>query len=134
MTAQLHLEMHQDHHLWETEIKFWRADLHAWQLECKKAWDHWKDLESALKKHEETLREHAASIRLDEERIAAHEHSIAEFEMGGTGTDLPGLVPKHKAEADRQTLQRTRHEELKRHHHELIAHMGAFVKILKRLA
>ena len=133
MTAQLHIEMHQDHHLWESEIKFWRADLHAWQLECKKAWDQWKELESALKKHEETLREHGGVDRLRKRTIAAHEDSIAEFEMGGTGTDLPGLVPKHKAEADRQTLQRTLHEELKRHHHEFVAHWGQFLKVVQRL-
>ena len=134
MTAQIHLEMHQDHRLWESEIKSWRGDIHAWQLECKLAWDQLKALQTAIEKHEETLRQHASAIRLDEERMDTHEHAIAEFEAGGRGTDLPGFVPKHQQEADRQTQQREKHDELKRHHHEFIARWGLLVKTLTRLA
>lgn len=134
MTAQLHLEMHQEHQQWDSEIKCWRADLHAWQLECKTAWEKLRELEAAIKKHEETLREHASSIRLDEDRIDTHEHALAEFESGGSGTDLPGFVPKHKQEADRQVEQSARHEDLKRRHHEFITHFEQIVKSLVRLA
>ena len=33
MSAKLHLEMHQNHRLWESEIGFWRDDIRAWQHE-----------------------------------------------------------------------------------------------------
>lgn len=134
MTAQLHFEMHQEHVQWDSEIKCWRADLHAWQLECKTAWEKLRELETAIKKHEETLREHASSIRLDEERIDTHEHALAEFEAGGSGADLPAFIAKHKQEVDRQSQQRDKHEALKRHHHEFITHFEQIVKPLVRLA
>jgi septal ring factor EnvC (AmiA/AmiB activator) len=126
--------MHQEHQQWDSEIKCWRTDLHAWQKECKAVWEKLRELEAAIKKHEEALRQHASSIRLDEERIDNHEQALAKFEAGGSGTDLPGFVPKHQQEADRQTKQRARHEDLKRHHHEFITHFEQTVKQLVRLA
>jgi len=134
MTAQIHFEMHQDHRLWDSEIKGWRGDLHSWQLESKAAREQLKELEAALQKHENTLREHASAIRLDEERIDAHEHALGRFEEGDTSAELLEFVPKHQSEANRQLEQRTRHEELKRHHHEFIARWRLLVKSLTPLA
>ena len=130
MSAQIHIEMHQAHRLWENDIGFWRDDIRAWQHELVTIRAQLKDLESALTKHEETLRQHAASIRLDEEKIGVHEHALAEFERGGEGADLPSFVPNHQQEAERHSNHRAKHEELKRIHHTFVARWRLLVQSL----
>ena len=128
MTGPLHLQMHQNHLAWDSEKNCWREDLRNWQHELTQAFASLKELEADLKQHEQTLRQHASSVRLNEGSTDAHEHSLTEYEKGGQGADLPLLAKKHQEEQDNHIQLRAGHEELKRRHHTIIAHLQLLLR------
>lgn len=128
MSAEIHVEMHNEHKLWGAEIGFWRDDIAAWQHDLAKAMGQIKELENALAKHETSLRQHAGKLRTAEERFDNHEHALCKYEAGGAGADLPAYVQKHQNESNEHAQQRKEHEELKRQHYSLIAHWRTLVK------
>ena len=128
MSAKNHVEMHQNHLAWNSEKSFWRDDLRNWQHELTQAFASLKVLDADLKQHEETLRQHASAIRLNEQNVDTHEHSLAEFERGGQGTDLPLLARQHREEQEKHDQLRSVHEDLKRRHHFVMAHLNLLLK------
>lgn len=133
MSADIHVEMHHDHRQWESEIRFWRDDIAAWQKEIAQAYNQLKDIEAAVNKHETSLRQHAGSLRTAEERFDSHEHALAEFESGGSGTDLPGYIQKHKSEGETHAKQRADHEDFKRRHYAFMARWRVLVEAIANL-
>lgn len=96
--------------------------------ELAQAFINLKELDADLKQHEQTLRQHAAAVRLNEEAVDTHEDSLAIFERGGDGADLPLLAKKHREEQAKHDQLRALHEELKRRHHFVIAHLNLLLK------
>lgn len=134
MSIKNHAQMHQNHLAWNSEKSCWREDLRNWQHELAQAFVNLKELDADLKQHEQTLRQHAAAIRLNEEIVDAHEHSLAEFERGGQGTDLPLLAKQHRKEQEKHDQLRAVHEDLKRRHHFVIAHLNLLLKAFPKTA
>jgi Skp family chaperone for outer membrane proteins len=122
--------MHSEHRYWESEIGLWRDDLRAWQHELAKAESEIKQLEKALTDHGHVLRTHASALRLEEQTSQQHEHAIAEFEKGSEGEELLEMARKHSHEAELHQVHRAAHEELKRRHHQIIAHWNTLLKVL----
>jgi hypothetical protein len=130
MSVSNHVEMHRDHQRWSSETNMWRCDLAAWQHELADAVADVEQLKKALEAHGERLRKHAAAIRVDELAAEGHEHALAEYELGGSGENLPEYARKHSREADRQAKDREAHEHLKRLHHTIIAQWRLLLKSL----
>jgi hypothetical protein len=126
--------MHQEHRYWENEIGLWRDDLRAWQKELAKAESEIKLLEKALADHAQVLRLHGSSLRLDEQEFENHEHEIVEFEKGGEGDELFEMARRHSAQAMRHDEHRAAHEQLKRRHHNILAHWNVLLKALRETA
>jgi DNA-nicking Smr family endonuclease len=124
--------MHQDHKKWLSDNDMWRCDISAWQEEFRQAAADLKEIETAVKEHEKALQTHAAAIRLREQELAAHEHALAEYERGETGAALIALVKTHEKEAAKHAQQNDAHERIKRHHHEVIAHVSLLRKALAK--
>jgi chromosome segregation ATPase len=130
MTSQIHIDMHQQHKLWEAEIDQWRFDIAEWQTQLHALPATLDTLNKRLDEHAEKLRRHAGSIRMLEQDLGAHEHRIAEYEKGASGDELPGLVKKHKLETTRQGQQREAHTRLKQAHHEIMTNWQRLMKTL----
>ena len=128
MSVKNHAEMHQNHLAWNSEKLCWREDLRNWQHELAQAFTNLKELDADLKQHEQALRQHGSAVRLNEEIVDAHEHSLAEFEKGGSGTDLPLLAKQHQEEQVKHDQLRAVHENLKRRHHFMIAQINLLLK------
>jgi len=122
--------IHSEHRYWESEISLWRDDLSAWQHELAKAHAEIKTLEEGLADHAHVLRIHASSLRLEEQTIDGHEHAIADFEKGDEGEELLEMARDHGKESVRHQEHRTAHEQLKRRHHNIVAHWQALLKAL----
>ena len=131
MTSTAHLNMHGEHRLWESHISQWRDDLRAWQHELAKAQGEIKQLEKALEDHAHTLRTHASTLRLQEQKVDEHEHAIVEYEKGGEGDELVQMARDHSQEAVHHAKQCEDHEQLKRRHHNVIAHWNLLLKSLR---
>lgn len=130
MIAAKPASMHEEHRYWESEISLWRDDLRAWQNELGKAENEIKLLEKSLADHAQTLRLHGSSLRLDEQEFEAHEHEIVEYEKGGEGDGLFEMARRHTAQAVHHGQHRAAHEQLKRRHHNIIAHWNLLLKVL----
>ena len=128
------ISMHQEHRYWESEIGLWRDDLRAWQSELSKAESEFKLLEKALADHAQLLRLHGSSFRLDEQEFENHEHEIVEYEKGGEGEELLEMSRRHSVQAVRHGEHRAAHEQLKRRHHNIIAHWNVLLKALQESA
>jgi septal ring factor EnvC (AmiA/AmiB activator) len=128
------MTMHAEHRLWESEISLWRDDLRAWQQELSKAQGEIKQLEKALEDHAHALRIHASTLRLQEQTIDGHEHELAQYEKGGEGEELFQMARQHSAEAGRHNEHRNAHEQLKRRHHNVIAHWSLLLRALREPA
>lgn len=126
--------MHDEHRYWESEISLWRDDLRAWQNELATAERELKLLEKALADHAQALRLHGSSLRLDEQEFESHEHEIAEFEKGAEGEELFEMACRHCAQGEQHTEHRVAHEQLKRRHHNIIAHWNVLLKTLQEAA
>jgi hypothetical protein len=134
MTGTTHLRMHGEHRLWESDIGLWRDELCAWQHELAKAQGEIKQLEKALADHAHVLRTHASALRLQEQKVDEHEHAIVEYEKGGEGDELFQMARDHSHEAVHHAKQCDDHQQLKRRHHEVIAHWNLLLKALRELA
>lgn len=134
MTSTTHMDMHNEHRLWESEISLWRDDLRAWQQELANAQGEIKELEKALNDHAQALRTHGSSLRLEEQTFEGHEHAIAEYEKGGEGGELFEMARQHCLEAGHHVEHRRVHEHLKRRHHTVIAHWNLLLKALREPA
>jgi hypothetical protein len=130
VTSATHIRMHGEHQCWEKDISLWRDDLRVWQQELSRAQGELKQLERALEEHANVLRKHASSLRLEEESIGPHEHEIAEYEKGGEGDALFEMARKHSEEGVDHARHREVHEQLKRRHHTVIAHLNLLLKAL----
>jgi hypothetical protein len=126
--------MHQEHRHWGSEISLWRDDLCAWQKELTKAESEIKLLEKALADHAQVLRLHGSSLRLDEQEFENHEHEIVEYKKGGEGEELLEMARRHSAQAVHHDRHRAAHEQLKRRHHNIIAHWNVLLKALQETA
>jgi septal ring factor EnvC (AmiA/AmiB activator) len=125
--------MHSEHRLWAQEISLWRDDLRVWQQELAQAQKELQDIEAALGAHGTELRKHAASLRLEETTIDSHEHEIAAYENQGEGNALVGMARTHTQEGSDHARHRQLHEELKRRHHAVIAHVNLLRKAIAEL-
>jgi hypothetical protein len=125
--------MHGEHRYWESEISLWRDDLRAWQKELAKAECEIKLLEKALADHAQLLRLHGSSLRLDEQEFDGHEHEIVEYEKGGEGEELLEMARRHSAQAVHHVQHRAAHEQIKRRHHNIIAHWNVLLKALQEV-
>lgn len=134
MTASTHMNMHNEHRFWESEIGLWRDDLRAWQHELAKAQNEIKLLEKAMEDHAHALRTHGSSLRLEEQSFEGHEHAIADYEKGGEGDQLFEMAREHNKEAAHHVEHRAAHERLKRRHHNAIAHWNLLLKALREPA
>ncbi len=130
MTSETNIRMHREHQCWEKDISLWRDDLRVWQQELARAQGELKPLEKALEEHADVLRKHASSLRLEEESVGSHEHEIAEYEKGGEGDALFEMARKHSEEGVDHARHREVHEQLKRRHHTVIAHLNLLFKAL----
>ena len=131
MTASTHINMHNEHRFWESEISVWRDDLRAWQHELAKAQGEIKQLEKALDDHAHALRTHGSSLRLEEQTLDSHEHAIVEYEEGGKGNELLEMARQHRKETGNHIEHRRVHEQIKRQHHNVIAHWNLLLKALR---
>ena len=131
MSSTTHMNMHSEHREWESVISAWRDDLRAWQQELAKAQGEIKQLEKSLEDHAELLRLHASTLRLQEQTLDAHEHAIVDYEKGGDGDDLLQMARQHCEEALRHDEHCKAHEQLKRRHHNVIAHWNTLLKVLR---
>jgi hypothetical protein len=122
MSTTSHIKMHQEHGTWRAEDNFWRDEVALWEKEIKEAAAQLPKLETVLNGRLESLRTHAASIRLYEQDVAEHEHALTEFERGDTGEKLIRFAGAHQTAAAKHAEERTQHEAIKRHHHQLMAH------------
>ena len=124
--------MHHDHTLWASEISLWRDDLRAWQQELGKAQAELNQLEKPLQDHAHTLRVNGSALRLYEQAFLGHEHALAQIGKGGEENRPGQLEYQHCQESDHQAQQRDAHEELKRHHHLVMTHWRALLKVLRQ--
>lgn len=131
MTNTKPTSMHSEHRYWENETSLWREDLHAWQQELAKAVGEVKHLEKALADHGHVLRLHGSALRLDEQEFENHEHAMVEFEKGGEGDELLEMARRHGGQATQHGKHRAKHEQLKRRHHNIIAHWNLLLKALR---
>jgi hypothetical protein len=122
MSTASHVKMHQEHGNWRSEDNFWRDEVALWEREIQEAAAQLPKLDTVLNNRLESLRTHAAAIRLYEQDAADHEHALTTFERGGTGEELIRFAGAHQAAAVKHAEERTRHEVIKRQHHELMAH------------
>jgi len=134
MIATKPTSMHEEHRYWESEISLWRDDLDAWQNELSKAESEIQLLENSLADHAQVLRLHGSSLRLDEQEFEGHEHEIVEFEKGGEGDELFELARRHTAQAVHHDKHRAAHEQLKRRHHNIIAHWSVLLKAIQEIS
>ncbi|MEX2113104.1 MAG: hypothetical protein WD845_07955 [Pirellulales bacterium] len=130
MGGVTHGSMHQDHKQWLSDNDMWRLDIANWQAELREAESSLQDIEAAIKDHTTALQTHAASVRMREQALRAHEHALAEYEQGETGAELIALVEIHRREAADHLQQTDAHERIKRHHHQVIAHLRQVRKAL----
>lgn len=132
MTISFHDKMHKEHKLWEGEVSLWRDDIAAWQKELAGTENDLARLTKAFETRAEILRKHAAAIRMLEQECDVHEHAIASFEQGderGQGEVLVKAAKSHVDESRNHEKHREAHEELKHHHHKLMARWNLFVKV-----
>jgi hypothetical protein len=129
--TQTHEEIHADHRLWENEIRMWREDTSAWQQEQNALL---AELERALGGHGRLMEKHAEQIGVHEGDIGRHEHFIAECEKTAreAGTVEESLSESHIQEEARHMGQRSTHERIKKHHHQVMARMRLVIDALNK--
>jgi hypothetical protein len=122
--------MHSEHREWLSETSMWQDDLTLWQGDIDQALSGLKRLEDALREHRNVLQGRLDAIAAEQQAVNQHEHALAEFERGGPGDDLLRMVKPHQENADKHSLQRQTHEQLKRRQHTVMAHWSLLLKAL----
>jgi hypothetical protein len=106
------MQIHQEHQQLHLEHLPWLADIAAWQEEQQGAIE-------TLNRAKEILRDHGVLID-------AHEGETRRID--GLGRSTNGH--DHQSETRHHDRQRHLHEQLKRRHHELMAHIASLSEIL----
>ncbi len=130
MTTSIHEELHHDHVIWKAEVSHWRDDIELWRKELEQAEGQLKDLEESLKAHREALTAHASAIHDRMLATEKHESAIVAYEAGETGENLPAMALAHQQETESQSLQRSAHKRIRRHHHSLMANWSLLLKAM----
>ena len=92
MKSESHLEMHADHHQWQTDREFWRDEVHIWDEELAQAIADFQKVESGLRQHQDALNSHLAAITAEAQSPGSHEHELVEYEQGEAGVPLLALI------------------------------------------
>ena len=121
MTVANHAEMHFEHKQLLNETALWQDEVSHWRQEFSEALAGLDRLKTALTSHAEALQNYAAELDRECTRLEEHERSLADYERGGTGSDLIPLAQEHAQELARHIRRRDVQERIKKHHHMLLA-------------
>jgi len=118
--------MHEDHRNWQSILSMWQQDLKSWDKQLEKGLSQFEELQRMLACLHKILVDHRNAIEQREESLRMHEHDLASCERLGMGY-LEALTLKHldmKRQVDGTSLD---HEQIKKHHHNLMAKLAELV-------
>ena len=112
-----HLQWHSLHSIWGEDSRRWLREGEDMKLELERAL-------ADLEKHRRELTEHVDSIKLHEDRLLEHDHLLHE------GARPVDLGQPHQALRVQHAQQYNLHEQLKRRHHAVLAHVATLARAL----
>lgn len=131
MKKQDHLQIHQEHRSWDSDLEMWSLDLKMWDEEVEALDNALAFINEAVQKHEESLMDHLKSLVDHRERLNKHELDISVL-IEGTSLDAK-LLESHTTEAKHHEIYRHAHERLKRYHHTMMALTKGLKKALESI-
>ncbi|MCG8322646.1 MAG: hypothetical protein MI921_24310 [Cytophagales bacterium] len=123
------LSMHQDHTVWESEIRMWQEDLKFWKKELNQLKEDLIVIASAAEKHLEATDHHEKSIAEHHSFLQKHETDLSIL-LENTGLDRE-LAARHLNEQQKHNLQKDAHERIKKYHHTIVALCKALRKAIE---
>ncbi len=126
MQLKSHLELHNEHLLWKSDLNMWLRDLEVWENEMSELLDNLRVIEKAVNHHVETYQKHQTSIREHELDINHKELNLSELVEGSEYDER--LNSEHQILNQRHLSQQEAHQRLKYYHYTL----AGLVNQLKR--
>jgi predicted nucleic acid-binding Zn-ribbon protein len=114
-----HLQMHQEHRTWDSDLQMWSHDLKMWEEEIEALNSALQFINDAIKSHQEALMDHLKALVDHRDRINKHEVDIKYVRES---SKLDGeLLDMHKDETIQHEIQHRAHERIKKYHHTIMA-------------
>lgn len=113
-----HLQLHQEHGKWDSDVKMWMEDIKIWKEEMVALTEALRFIEEAVHNHKSALKSHSDSILFHQNELQHHERDMR-YVLEGSNIDRE-LLGDHQKEAARHALQFNAHERLKRYHHSVM--------------
>lgn len=116
--------MHAEHRQWQSEHSMWSDDVGHWREQYQSAIAQLKELETLVRQHGEGLDGHQQTIERIQRSSVQHEKSMAGYLREGEDAEgQEAMCKNHQQKAEHHAEQRTLHEQLKKRHHTLMAHL-----------
>ena len=129
MNTKTHLELHNEHLLWKSDLNMWLSDLDIWEHEMGELLDNLRIIEKAIDRHVEAYQRHMRAITEHELDINKHELDLKLLAEGSEYDQR--LNYDHQLQAQRHLLQKEAHQRLKKFHYNLA---GLISKLRNSLA
>lgn len=124
-------EMHVSHREWRSEHAAWFDDLHTWRIQHAHAMAALSRLSADLQQHGATLLEHDRAVRSQARGVKAHERELVTLQSAGLGEQADPQLGEHTERGEQQATVRAEHEELKKHHRQVLADLVKLVRDLE---
>lgn len=125
MTETHNQDLHAEHRQWLDNLSLWKDELQIWREELSTAADEFHEVANLLKQHAAALYQHGFDMKRAEMAIRKHEHLVALAERGRPD----GIEGGHMG--DRKTpLMADTHEQMKKHHHKIMARLANLRKAI----
>lgn len=116
--------MHAEHRQWQSEHSMWKDDIANWREQYEPALAQLKELEDLVRRHGESLDAHLQTTERIQHSVEQHEKSMAGYLRAGEDAEGQEAMSKnHRQKAERHAQERVVHEQLKKRHHTLMAHL-----------
>ncbi len=124
-TEEAHEQAHREHRQFESEHALWLDEIEIWQREHEQAESRLMAIQEAIRQHGEALQAHAQAIRAHQARDHEHEVDMAQYERDPDNEqvsekDLDDDLMHHEMTQEHRK-QAQWHQQLKQHHHEVMA-------------
>ncbi len=118
MKEKLHMDIHQDHRTWKSDLEMWTLDIRMWEEELKALNNSLVYIGQAVREHEEGLESHKLKLLEHKALINKHETDIT-YLPEGSRLDVE-LDVLHDKETANHANQAEVHERLKKFHHKIM--------------
>jgi hypothetical protein len=115
MQLKSHLELHNEHLLWKSDLNMWSRDLEIWEKEMSELLDNLRIIEKAVNQHVDTYKKHQNSISEHELDINKNELDLSLLVEGSEYDER--LNAEHQIQSQHHLLQKEAHQRLKQYHY-----------------